>query len=261
MTVPARRLASHYKDAPMPQILILGGTSDAVRLAQMTTELDGIDVTYSLAGVTRAPNLPNCKVRTGGFGGQQGLIDYLQEQHFDVVFDATHPFATQISVHVAAACRALNMPCHHYRRTAWEATGNDNWIRVPNINLAASQVDKLSAKTFLTIGIKDLVAFSDLGQIWFLVRTIERPERSLPLTHYEMTFGRGPFNLHSEIALMQKHKIGAVVSRNSGGVPRPTKLDAAHNLDIPVVLVDQPPPVGQVVETIDAAVAILRKGG
>ena len=57
----------------MKKILVLGGTRDAVSLATELSAVEGVRVIYSLAGVTREPIEPTCEVRTGGFGGVEGL--------------------------------------------------------------------------------------------------------------------------------------------------------------------------------------------
>ncbi|MGF1639788.1 MAG: precorrin-6A/cobalt-precorrin-6A reductase, partial [Rhodospirillales bacterium] len=88
------------------RLLILGGTSDAARLAERAVEMfgDRLQVISSLAGRLGAtPVLPG-EVRIGGFGGVAGLVDALRELHIDLVVDATHPFASVISAHAAAAC-------------------------------------------------------------------------------------------------------------------------------------------------------------
>ena len=51
----------------MIQILVLGGTRDAVRLATELSAVESVRVIYSLAGMTREPIVPTCEVRTGGF--------------------------------------------------------------------------------------------------------------------------------------------------------------------------------------------------
>ncbi len=89
------------------KILILGGTAEAREIAALLIA-GGHDVTSSLAGVTTQPVLPNGRTRIGGFGGVAGLRDYLNSENVEVVVDATHPFAAQMSAHASAA--VVNMP-------------------------------------------------------------------------------------------------------------------------------------------------------
>ena len=259
MIAPAPKLDRRRVNYPMPKVLILGGTADAVGIAQSASEIEGLEVTYSLAGVTRTPRLPGCEVRTGGFGGAEGMAIYLRETATEIVVDATHPFATQISEHAADACHTANIPHLQYRRPAWTPGTEDNWIATPDIDAAAAQIESLNGRTFLTIGLKELAAFSRLRTIWFLVRSIETPPDELPLPRHELTLGRGPFSLDDELSLIQKHQIAVLVSRNSGGLPRPAKLDAARDLGLPVVIIDQPPTIGMVVSDLDTVMERLRE--
>ena len=66
-----------------------GGIRDAVSLATELSAVEGVRVIYSLAGVTREPIVPTCEVRTGGFGGVEGLQRYLEDARIDAVLDAT----------------------------------------------------------------------------------------------------------------------------------------------------------------------------
>ena len=79
---------------PAKHLLILGGTTEARELARRVTLVIGkrVKVTTSLAGRRNAaPSLAG-EVRTGGFGGIQGMKDYLGEVAVDLLVDATHPF-------------------------------------------------------------------------------------------------------------------------------------------------------------------------
>jgi hypothetical protein len=62
----------------MKRLLIVGGTGDAVKLADRAIDLPGVEVITTLAGRTRAPKVMAGKVRIGGFGGEAGLVEYLQ---------------------------------------------------------------------------------------------------------------------------------------------------------------------------------------
>ena len=95
--------------AESEKILILGGTKEAAELAAELTA-DGHDVTTSLAGRTAEPEPVAGKVRIGGFSGNgktgvEGLADWLAENGFTRLIDATHPFAKRISANAEAAAR------------------------------------------------------------------------------------------------------------------------------------------------------------
>uniref|UniRef100_UPI000AE144A9 precorrin-6A/cobalt-precorrin-6A reductase n=2 Tax=Streptomyces TaxID=1883 RepID=UPI000AE144A9 len=50
-------------------VLILGGTTEARRLAELLHATPGVRLTSSLAGRVASPRLPPGEVRVGGFGG------------------------------------------------------------------------------------------------------------------------------------------------------------------------------------------------
>ena len=92
----------------MKRLLILGGTGDGVELAIQATKIPGVEVISSLAGRTTAPKSLVGAVRIGGFGGEAGLVEYLQAAQIDLLIDATHPFAAQISGNAAGAARQVD---------------------------------------------------------------------------------------------------------------------------------------------------------
>ena len=50
----------------------------------------------------------------------------------------------------------------------------------------------------------------------------------------------GPFSYKNELALMQKYKVDALLSKNSGGESTVAKLHAARELGITVFMLNRP---------------------
>jgi precorrin-6A/cobalt-precorrin-6A reductase len=240
----------------VPRILILGGTAEAVALAGACAARPGFEVISSLAGRTRSPILPPGGLRSGGFGGAEGLAKFLVEQGIDRVIDATHPFAIQIGAHARSACDVTAVPRLRLLRPPWPRQPGDRWVEVADLGEAARRLPELGRRAFLTVGHRDLEAFA--GQdLWFLVRTIEPPGPS-PLRRVEWIIGRGPFSVADEIALLRAHDIDVLVTNASGGEATYAKLVAARRLDLPVLMVRRPPtPPGPVVDSVEAALAWL----
>lgn len=91
-------------------VLVLGGTGEGRRLAAALHGRPGYAVTSSLAGRVTVPTLPDGDVRMGGFGGVDGLVEWLRRHEIDAVVDATHPFATRMSANAVAATAASGLP-------------------------------------------------------------------------------------------------------------------------------------------------------
>ena len=243
----------------MTRVLILGGTGDARRLAALASAA-GFEVVSSLAGRTRDPRLPEGEVRVGGFGGVEGLAAYLEDERIDLLVDATHPFADEITAHAAESAALTGVPRLRLDRPAWEEVEGDRWARVSSIESAAEALPLLGRRAFLAIGRQELAAFAHLEGVWCLARMIEPPEPGAPVSPGTILYDRGPFTEAGERALLEAHAIDVLVTRNSGGDDTYAKIAAARALGITVVMIARPPALsGETVSTPEAALAWLHE--
>jgi precorrin-6A/cobalt-precorrin-6A reductase len=238
-------------------ILVLGGTAEARELAA-ELERAGIRVLTSLAGRVANPRLPPGEIRVGGFGGPAALADWLGEHDVGAVVDATHPFAERISASAAHACPGAGVPLLRLERPGWTERPGDRWHRVPDLAAAAALVPSVGQRVLLTTGRQGLAAFAPVDDAWFLVRCVDPPDPPLP-AHHELLLDRGPYTLAGELALIDRHAIDLVVTKDSGGGLTEAKLDAARERGLPVIVIDRPPrPATETVATVAEALAWAR---
>ncbi|HET6159035.1 MAG TPA: cobalt-precorrin-6A reductase [Dongiaceae bacterium] len=221
------------------RVLILGGTQEAFQLAEQLAELEGIEIISSLAGRTREPRLPKGTVRTGGFGGAEGLARYLREERISHLVNATHPFAETISANALAAATSAGIPLMRLLRPAWTARPDDRWVAARNAADAAELCRREGGRIFLTLGSGEIDAFADIHNAQFLVRLVDAPDE-LPLSDYRTIAARGPFSLQDELRLLGEHHIGLIVAKNSGGDATYAKIEAARMLGLPVIMIERP---------------------
>ncbi|OLT02828.1 cobalt-precorrin-6A reductase [Pseudonocardia sp. CNS-004] len=236
------------------RVLVLGGTTEGRLLAgELVADHE---VTVSLAGRVRSPLPLPGEVRVGGFGGVDGLAAWLRGHGTDAVVDATHPFASTMTAHAAAACAVTGVPLLRLQRPAWTPVPGDCWETVPDLPAAADLAAALGDRIFLTTGRSGLAVFAPVDR-WFLVRSVDPPEPPVP-ARMQVLLDRGPFTLDGERALLREHRIDVLVTKNSGGPA--LKLAAARELGVPVVMVQRPalPPGVTVVPTVGAALDRLR---
>ncbi|MBK5959965.1 cobalt-precorrin-6A reductase [Rhodoplanes elegans] len=241
--------------------MILGGTTEARRLAEALANAPEIDAVLSYAGRTESPLAVPVPWRVGGFGGVPGLIDYLRAEKIDRVVDATHPFAAQMSGNAVAACAATSVPLVALERAPWRPEAGDRWIEVDTLEEAVAAVGDVPRRVFLGIGRLHLDAFVKKPQHHYLVRLVDAPREKLPLPNVTVVVARGPFDVDGDRALMVEHGSELVVSKNAGGTAAVAKIIAARSLGLPVVMVRRPHvPKRPAVDTVAAMLAWLAGG-
>lgn len=224
----------------MVRVLLLGGTTEARRLAAALVCDPRVHVVSSLAGRVRAPQLPAGEVRVGGFGGVEGLVCWLRAERIDAVVDATHAFARRITSAAVQGCAEVGVPLLVQRRPEWLPGPGDDWRFARSLPAAAALLPELGERVFLTSGRQEVAAFAMLDRLWFLVRSVDSPDPPVPV-HTQVLLDRGPFTVAGELALLREHRIDVLVTKNSGGAMTSAKLDAARRLGLPVVMVSRPP--------------------
>ncbi|MFF0221201.1 cobalt-precorrin-6A reductase [Streptomyces sp. NPDC004629] len=242
-----------------PHVLILGGTAEARLLAGELASVPGVRVTVSLAGRVTRPAPVAGDVRTGGFGGAEGLAAWLAERRVTAVVDATHPFAARITANAARAAAATGVPLVVLRRPGWQPGDGDRWHLVASLAAAADTLPGLGRRAFVTTGRLGLAAFAHLAGVHLVVRSVEPPEPPLP-PHAEVLLARGPFTAADETALLRRHRIDVLVTKDSGGAATAAKLTAARTLGLPVVVVRRPPLPAGVTAVPDVAAVLERLG-
>jgi precorrin-6A/cobalt-precorrin-6A reductase len=222
----------------MKRILILGGTTEGRQLAGKLAAR--YEVTLSLAGRTENPVAQGVPVRIGGFGGADGLAAWLTDNGIDLLVDATHPYAAQISANAASAARLAGVPAIALRRPAWEQQPGDRWTLVDNAAQAAALLGERPRKIFLALGRQELAPFEAAPQHAYLIRSVDPVEPPLAVPQATYVLARGPFSEPDDRALLEQHGIDAIVSKNSGGEATYGKIAAARKLGIEVFLIRRP---------------------
>jgi precorrin-6A/cobalt-precorrin-6A reductase len=233
------------------RVLLLGGTAEGRELAGRLHP--HVDIISSLAGRVPDPALPVGPVRIGGFGGIDGLRRWLRDERIEAVVDATHPFAATMTAYAAEVCRELALPHLVLARPPWDPGGAI--VVASDTGSAETVAEQRFSRVFLTTGRSGVKAFAE-SDAWFLIRAVSEPDRALLPRHHQLVLSRGPYRYDDEFALLSKHRIDALVTKNSGGDMTRAKLDAAAALDIPVVMVARPRLPGWVtaVSTVQEAI-------
>jgi len=218
----------------MKRVLLLGGVTEALAIARQL----GPEHIYSLAGIGRVPTDLDCQVRVGGYGGAQGLAQFIQEQGIDLLLDATHPYAAQISQNAVSAAQLSGIPCWALRRPAWQAQAGDDWREVSDW---AELIDALQPfkRPLFTLGREPLQHLDEIPaeQFWTLRALDACPGNE----RCEVIGARGPFLIDAERELFERRQIDVLISKNSGSSATEPKLEVARERGVPVLILKRPP--------------------
>ena len=217
----------------MKRVLVLGGVTEALAIARTL----GPQHVYSLAGIGRVPTDLRCEVRVGGYGGAEGLAQYIREQRIDLLLDATHPYAAQISHNAARAAALSTIPCWALRRPAWQPQVGDDWREVSDWAELVAALKPFQRPLF-TLGREPLAHMEEIPeqQFWTLRALDPYPGNA----RCDVIGARGPFRLDDERALFEQRQIDVLISKNSGSSATEPKLEVARERGVPVLILKRP---------------------
>ena len=169
----------------MSKICVFAGTVEGRRLAEYLAGC-GVEVTACVAteyGKALIEEGPNLKVSEGRMN-EEKIESMLREDAFDMVVDATHPYAAEVTKNVVAACEQVGVEYLRLQRdgslggenTSLKMGGingeeggasaytfaDDAMVVVPDVESAVEFLGKTEGNILLTTGSKDLAKFSDI---------------------------------------------------------------------------------------------------
>jgi len=184
----------------------------------------------------------------------------LRDERIDVLIDATHPFAAQMSRNAIAAASIAGTPLLAVERPAWERQPGDNWTLVPDMASAVAALGPEPRTVFSAIGSLALGELKAAPQHTYVIRLIDAPATPLDLPNVIIIQARGPFTGEDDIRLFHERGVEVVLAKNSGGGATVSKIEAARALRLPVVMVQRPfiPPRPTVPAAEDAMIWLTR---
>lgn len=224
------------------KILVLAGTEEARVLCHRLSEIKGLEVIVSLFQKILPSDYP-VQIIAGGFGGADGLANYLQKERIDLLIDATHPYSSTINSNAITASRETGTEYIRLVRKKWVASPVDKWLEFPTI-LQACQKIPSNSRIFAALGGKNLgrdieEIDNSLAHSRVYLRVMEHPSFQLP-PNWTMLEYTPPITFEGEKALLIKYGITHILCRNSGGEISKLKLNAGAELGLNVFMLARP---------------------
>lgn len=229
-------------------ILVLAGTQDGRQLAaQLAKDYKVIVSVVSQYGRQLASE---SQVQAQeGILDTDGMLELLRRQQVELLVDASHPYAVNVSRNAMEACGNCGVAYLRYERPQAALPAYDKLYKAPNYEMAAKQAMVLGKVIFLTTGSRHLKVFkaaADPAVHRLIARVL--PEPGVLTECLELGFQprdivalQGPFSHELNKALFKEFGTEVVVSKNSGQIGgSDTKFSAARELGLPLVIIDRP---------------------
>lgn len=254
----------------MKNILLFAGTTEGRLLAEYLIH-QPVKLHVAVAtdyGARLLPSAPSMSVSSHRMNETQ-MIDFIQGQHFDLVLDATHPYAVEVSANIANACQKTRVTYLRILRDCLPASGDYTdrssaaEVYADTLPQAVDFLNRQSGPIFLTTGSKNLPDFmriADAAKRLF-VRILPNAEMlascmalGLPASHIFCM--QGPFSTAMNTSTIQ-HILSVwekehpdsnlaeaplyMVTKQSGRTGGfDEKLEAAAQSQIPVLIIGHP---------------------
>ena len=232
----------------MSKICIFGGTTEGRKLAEFLSG-QPCDVTVCVAtdyGQTLLPEGEHVSVSARRLPVGE-IVSLLTEKRFDLVIDATHPYAQSITKSIASACRETGTLRWRLLRGASGVSPEHTYVET--VSDAAAFLSETEGNILLTTGSKELAGFSQLPgfseRVWARVLPLQSSldacaQAGLPASHIFAM--QGPFSEAMNAAMLRTIGAQYLVTKD-GGAPGgfEEKEAAAKSAGARLVVIGRPP--------------------
>lgn len=207
----------------MNKILVFGGTSEG-RIISETLSANGFQVYVSVAtdygSMVLNKNTP-VHILNGRLD-LQAMTQLYTENNFDLIIDATHPFAKEVSKNIKECAAETNIPLVRFNRIV-DLQDNEKIIYTEDVQHCKDLLLNTTGKILLTTGSKDLHTFCQNQSIRerLIVRVLPSIE-SLNICYENQLEGKqiiamqGPFSESMNINQIEEYGISVLVTKESG---------------------------------------------
>lgn len=237
-------------------ILLFGGTTEGRELSNALVTR-GDDVTVCVAtdyGREEQAQVEGVTILTGRKGLPE-MCDLMQTA--DLVVDATHPYATEVTTLLKEAAHATGTDYVRIRRTL---TTKEAGKSPEHIHYYASAADVAEAlnptegNILVATGTKELTAFAEVAPERLIPRVLPSAENlaaceAIGIPKRNIVAMQGPFSMELNLALLHQKDIRFFVTKDGGRTGGfPEKAEAARAADIPLLVITPPQDEGLTVE-------------
>lgn len=229
-------------------ILVLGGTSDSLKICDRLYEIGISD--FVLSVVTefgRELAESHAKDIINGKMDKDDMVDYIIKNEVRQVIDATHPYAVEVSRNAMDACEETDIKYIRFeRKSQLEEIKYQGEYIVDTIEEACAMIlgNDSWENVFIATGSKNLGTYVKLLKTKFLVaRVLPTSEvirscEAMGLNADNLLAIKGPFSKDINVAMLKHAEVDVVITKESGFAGGfMDKIAACEELGIPIIII------------------------
>lgn len=168
-------------------------------------------------------------------------------ENYDMVIDATHPYASVVTENIAAACEKAGVRYQRLLRSGCKA--GEDAVFVPDIPAAVDYLNRTEGPILLTTGSKELAKYTGLydfaNRVYARVLPMEDSLRlcqSAGLKPAHILAMQGPFSVDMNVAMLKSLGAKYLVTKDSGTTGGfDEKVTAARAANATLIVIGRPP--------------------
>ncbi|MBQ7621847.1 MAG: precorrin-6A reductase [Candidatus Methanomethylophilaceae archaeon] len=243
----------------MSGVFIFSGTMEGRTLSKQLADA-GADVHVRVATEYGAEVMgydDNIDVKVGSCGGAEGIANVIRENGYDIVVDATHPYALNITEHIKQACQATGAFYIRLKRSDSD-TDSDRIVKVSTVQEAVDYLKDKEGNILASTGSKDIALYTQIPDYRERVtaRVLSTMESVQKCAEYgfsgkNLICAQGPFSEDTNYATLKQIDAKYIVTKDSGTAGGyEDKVRAAMRAGATVVLIERPKEEGSSYEEV-----------
>ncbi len=231
----------------MYRLCVFAGTSEGRKLVEALAGR-GLEIEACVAteyGSALLGELPGVRVRAGRMDAAE-MAGFLARARFDLVVDATHPYAAEATRNIFAACAEAKLPCLRLSRESGAGEGDGSFF--PDAAACAAFLADAEGSVLLTTGSKELAAFCAnpelRARIYARVLPMEASLRACAdcgVQPDHILAMQGPFDEEMNLAMLRFARARWLVTKDTGDAGGyAAKLRAAERAGVSVAVIGRP---------------------
>ena len=233
----------------MDKICVFAGTTEGRELVSFLTAQRNAAVMACVAteyGETLLPPADNLTISAKRLTGEE-MAQLFADFYFDLVVDATHPYASAVTENIVAACRKTNTPYHRLARG--NTASPEDAAFVSDAGEAAAYLSTEEGNILLTTGSKEMQRYAAVrdfkDRIYARILPMQESlllceKAGLPPSH--ILAMQGPFSREMNVAMLRAVSARFMVTKESGSAGGfAEKTAAAREAGAKLVVIGRPP--------------------